>query len=414
MSNQDAVQKDMLCRHFCAQGWYVQPEVLVFHRGGIYEQQKPVTDIDVLALRPTVNLRWDMIIGDCKTLRGQSPVNRAIWLRGVMEHFSASSGIVLLRRRQPIEVDHKLFAASLGVNLLEESEFRHYDQAIVYPDGSSNYPISLEKLLLLRSLPKRYVKLKDFCEYVYQLSWNEENRLDLLRKIIGEAQAISREIDPTQPQHLALILDAAGIFSLGLAECVGVIFNQYLKPGTLEQLDDALKMLIWGGKSQYHFIAKLRHDLLVARGKTIGTSGALALPEWERFLQLVRNMLEHPRLAFMVPSLLQRVAIDVYYEQTFAEYTTYDDLLLIKYAMLTAMYFCQAANFPAQTNAMIENLFVKRQSQLVHRNASKSNEYEILHKDNDSITTCQQLEMNASEEDFEDKADSQETDDKVA
>jgi hypothetical protein len=135
MSIKDSNQKDLLLRHLATQGAYVNTEVLVYHKGGIHQQRKYITDIDVFALRLGNNLKWELILGDCKTQKGQSPANRVLWLRGLMEHFSASSGIIIMQKKQSIEVDHKLFAASLGINLIEEEEFETYDRALVYPDG---------------------------------------------------------------------------------------------------------------------------------------------------------------------------------------------------------------------------------------------------------------------------------------
>ena len=362
----DVKQKDMLCRHFGSQDWYVQPEVKVFHRGGLLEHKKPITDIDVLALRPGANLNWELVLGDCRTLKGQSPVNRAIWLRGLMEYFSASSGVILLQKKQPIEQDHKLFAASLGIALLDESEFLTYDKALIYPSGSSNFPLSLENLYELSKITHRYPSLKSFGEYIYILSWNEPNRLELIRKVIGEGQNISREIDPKKTDHLSLVLEAAGLFAIGLAECVGIIFNQYLKPEKLGQLDDALKVIIWGGRSQYEFIAKLRSDFMEAKGIQPKSGGVLALPYWDKFLQLVRNMLEAPRTAFSVPQILRRAAIDVNQGNAFLSNTNSTDLLLIKLAMLTSEYLCRASKFPADTMDALLSLFAKKQSEIVH------------------------------------------------
>lgn len=362
----DARQKSLLCRHFGAEGWYVQVEVPVFHRGGMHEQGKVITDIDVLALRARPDLRWETILGDCKTLRGQSPANRAIWLRGLMDYFGASAGIVILKPEQHIEVDHKLFAASLGITLLHEAEFSKYDRALVYPDGSADYPLSYEALTKLRGLPRRYTKLRVFCKYLYELAWNEDSRLDLIRTVIGEGRAVAQEIDPAKREHLALVLDATGLFAVGLAECVGSIFNQYLHPGSLNQLDDALKVLIWGGRAKYDFSAALRRDLMKAKGMKPGPQGALALPVWDKFLQLVRNMLEHPRLAFSVPRLLRTGALDIVHDRPFLCDTNHDDLLLIKYAMLASSYFCRAAKLPPQSRTTLEAMFTQRQTELVH------------------------------------------------
>lgn len=360
----DSMQKDMLCRHFAAQNYYVQPEVPVFHKGGLHERKKLITDIDVLALRPSSDLRWELVLADCKTLKGQSPANRVLWLRGLMECFSASSGVIMLQRKQTIESDHKLFAASLRINLIDEEEFERFDNAIIYPGGSSQYPLSVQDINKLKLLYNRYNKLQNFCEYIYGFVWSENSRFELLRKVIGEAQSISQEIDPDKIEHLALTLDAAGVFAVGLAECVGTIFNQYLQPETIAQLDDALKVVIWGGRSQYDFIAKLRHEVALAKGRQPGPEGSLSLPSWDGFLHLVRNMLENPRLSFSVPQLLREAALDMYYDRNFLLNTGKQELLLIKFAMLTCNYFCKAARFPVQTRQLLEKKFVKKQSDL--------------------------------------------------
>jgi hypothetical protein len=218
----------------------------------------------------------------------------------------------------------------------------------------------------LRSLPHRFPRFKPFCEYIYNFGWNEENRIDLLRKVIGEAQTISKELDPRKPEHLALVLDAAGVFAVGLAECVGTIFNQYLHPNTQNQLDDALKLVIWGGRANYEFVSRLRHDLMVARGKPTKPEGALALPSCDEFIQLVRSMLENPKLAFSVPQILRESAINVLYNQSFLGNAVKEELLLIKFAMLATNYFCRAARLPVETRKLLENEFIKRQSSLVY------------------------------------------------
>jgi hypothetical protein len=361
----DHLQKDLLCRHYAAQNAYVQPEVIVFHRGGIHERKKVITDVDVIALRPSLDLRWDLTLCDCKTLKGVSPANRVLWLRGLMDHFGANSGIVMLQKRQNIETDHKLFAASLGITLLDEEEFSRYDKAMVYPEGTSRFPISVNSIQDFQSIANRYHKLSAFCEYLYATSWNEDNKIDLLRTVIGETQSVSREIDPAKQEHLALVLDAVGIFAIGLAECIGTIFNQCLQPDTVTKLDDALKIVIWGGRARYDFIATLRKDVLKSRGQKPGPEGALALPNWNLFLHLVRNMLENPRLSFAIPQIMRRSALNVYNAQKFLQHTKYEDLLLLKFAMLTTEYFCTATKLPAQMRQALADMFLKRQSDIL-------------------------------------------------
>jgi hypothetical protein len=100
---------------------------------------------------------------------------------------------------------------------------------------------------------------------------------------------------------------------------VGIIFKQYFKPSTQGQLDESLKYLLWGGRSQYDFVARLRNELIAAK-RTQATP--LALPEWERFMQLVRSLLEYPALAFSLPILFRNAAINVLFDQPFLGTTT--------------------------------------------------------------------------------------------
>ncbi len=94
--------------------------------------------------------------------------------------------------------------------------------------------------------------------------------------------------------------------------------------------------------------------------------GILTLPSWDIFLQLTRNMLENPRLAFSLPQLFRKAAISIYKSSDFLEDSGRQDLLLIKYAMLVSNYFCRAAKFPPELRTILEEKFIKKQSFLVH------------------------------------------------
>lgn len=364
----DAAQKEMIFKHFTAQGWYALVEIPVFPAGGLDEENKVITDIDVLGLRPGSDLRWELVLGDCKTLKGQSPANRAVWLRGLMDRISASSGIILLQRKKgnKIEPDHKLFAGSLGINLLDEVEFNRYDRALVYPSGSAQCIYTAKELIDIRDLIKRFPPLGTFVYYIYAKAWNEPSHWEILRKILGQAKAIRREIDPERSDHLAIILEGVSVFSIALATCVGLIFTQYLMPETKARLDEALKVVIWGGRSQYQFISKLRSDLLIAKGQSKGEETPLALPQWDSFLQLVRESLEAPKISFQVPQILRLAALDLIHNRSFLQLTGKSELLILKRAELTVRYFCQAAELPPDTWKKLGDKFAQRQSDILH------------------------------------------------
>jgi len=359
----DSNQKDLISRHFGKRGWYTQLEMPVYYGRGIELKPKEITDIDVLGLRPGNDLRWELVFADCKTLKGQSPVNRALWMKGLMDYFGANCGLIILGGSKVIEKDHKLFASKLNITILHESEFDSYDRSMLYPDGSNKYSIKSNDLLQVKILGSRFPKLKPLINYMFQIAWNEDNKIEFIRKIIGELKSISKEIDPDNNEHVGLFFEACSFFSIGLAECIGIIFNQYLKPETKEELEEALKIVIWGGRSQYDFISKLRQNLMVAKGVK---PEELTLPSWEKFLELIRNILECPYLAFNMPYLFQRGRIDLQKGNAFLDHTSNEELLLLKFMMLTSQYLCSAAQLPKDFCKGTRSLFENRQSAIIH------------------------------------------------
>ena len=64
----DRPLKDLLLRHFAAQQALVQAEVVVYCPSSVAEEKKAITDVDVLALLPSSGLRFERVLGDCRTL----------------------------------------------------------------------------------------------------------------------------------------------------------------------------------------------------------------------------------------------------------------------------------------------------------------------------------------------------------
>ena len=115
-----------------------------------------------------------------------------------MDYFPATEGILMLKKELAIETDHKIFASSLSVTLLNENEFEEYDKSVVYPDGSRKFPVSINQIFALMNISDNYINLRPFTEYLYSLSWNENNFIEIIRKLLGETLQISQEIDPSK------------------------------------------------------------------------------------------------------------------------------------------------------------------------------------------------------------------------
>ena len=358
----DAGQKELLYRHFRARGWYALTEVPVYNRGGAFGSKYLITDIDVFALRPSPDLRWQAVIGDCKTKKGESPANRVLWARSLMDQFGAASGIVLLHRdpKKAIEPDHKLFAQKLGIALIEEPDFELYDRAMLYPSGSKTFPESAARLQAIRmGICERFPKLGLLSEYINARAWNEPDHFMLLRNSVGNALKVRNEIDPARHDHLALVLEAAGVFAVALATCVGIVFHQHLQTNERLALDGALKTLIWGGREQYDYISGMWARIIEAKGGTEENKD-VSLPAWSTFLQLVRSHTDAPHFSFQIPQLLRIAALDVMESRPFLASLISPDPMLMKLGMLTVSYFIDACRFPSDTKARVRDLFGRR------------------------------------------------------
>lgn len=358
--------KEMLYRHFRAQGWMAQIEVPIATEKGVSKNAPQVTDIDVLGIRSSGELKWQLVIGDCKTRRKESPVNRVLWVRGLQEAMKAASSIVLLKREAntSIKRDHKLFADNLGVLLIEEDEFGAYDRAIIYPAGSAGHGESIDAIDALRNdIGSKFPALKEFTQWVMCDAWATIDHAILLRRILGRMRDVRGELDPRRNDHLALILEAASAFGIPFATLVGNVFRGHLKPDQRTLLEDAVRIIVWGGREQYDFFNALRKQLIAAKGRD--PEEKLALPKWDDFLELLRNYLEAPHLAFKTPQLLRNVGIGVATGESTAALARIDDRMLLHLALRLTIYVCRAAELPADTVEIVKKIFTSRIDSLV-------------------------------------------------
>lgn len=368
----DRGQKELLYRHFRAQGWMAQIEVPVLAERGVSRNAPPVTDVDVLGIRPSSELRWRLVVGDCKTKKKESPVNRVLWASGLMGALRAATGIVLLRRdsNSAIERDHKLFADEQRILLLEEEEFDAYDKAVVHPAGSSDFPESLDVLDRLRGeAPEMQPRVRDYARWIMSDAWTTTDHATLLRTVLGRAREIRGEIDPNRTDHLALILETGAAFAVPFATLVGTVFRRYIKPNDRNDLDEAARVIIWGGRDRYEFYNRMRADLVQAKG--LGSHEPLGLPEWERFLELLRASLEAPLNAFRCPQTLRTASLRVFAGES-RPLGSVGDRNLLHLAMRLALYVARAASLPPDAGDKLKALFLTRINEIVESSTSEA------------------------------------------
>lgn len=303
-------------------------------------------------------------MGDCKTLKNQSPISRALWLKGLMELTGASKGMVILEKS--IENDHKLAAESINVALLSDADLDIYIKCtsdyIEQPKSSLCLEDNWDKLF---TISQKYPGIKPAFDFSKSDFWNKKSSNSKLRKVLGLTKEIKSELNPDNELHVAFIVNMISLFAISLNNIVSNIFNQYLLPTTKDQLSEELKVLIWGGFESFNFQDKLR-KLISQKGGLPETD--LSLPDWDIFLQLIRNCLEKPHSTTIIPLLLKELAFYYLTEDSLKKEMSYlsklasNDLYTAKFAYLTSTYFCQATRIPQEFNEIISDHLLKLQT----------------------------------------------------
>ena len=174
-------------------------------------------------------------------------------------------------------------------------------------------------------------------------AWAITDHPALLRRLLGRARDIRGEIDPRRNDHMAVILEAAAAFAIPFASLVGEVFRGFLKPDQRETLEDAVRMIVWGGREQYDFYNTLRRQVIAAKGSEI--KDPLALPAWDQFLELLRAYLEAPHLSFQTPQVLRSAAMATISGQSSDTLARVHDRQLLHLALRLVLYLCQLQSF---------------------------------------------------------------------
>lgn len=359
--NKDIGLKLKLIRYFVANHWYPHLEADMYCSEGISNPRKLITDIDAMALVPSNFGELIPLFGDCKTLRNQSPISRVLWMNGLMQMKNAKKGIILLNKK--IERDHKQAAADFNVSLLSEDDFEQFASRTCIEYKTIDSPLCDGDLWdEYYGIYKKFNNLEPAIKFVKNDYWNiSDNRLRL-RKAIVMVKEIKKELNPDNKMHIALLMDLIGIFSISINNTVLEIFNQYLLPETKETLSYDLKIYLWGGIDQYQYWNKLY--------KYAGVKNQdedLSLPEWEDFLQLVRQCLEEPYATKDIPLFMRElafktIAISKHKDSEncyLSKKLISKNEQLLKFSILCTKYICKSSKLPSEFEDYITKEILK-------------------------------------------------------
>ncbi|MCY8953213.1 hypothetical protein MOE39_05000 [Bacillus cereus] len=334
-------------------------EAEIYFSEGVSPKKKVVTDLDTVALIPSEFGELSLLIGDCKTLKNQSPISRSFWLSGLMGLLKAHKGLILLTKE--IERDHKQLSSNLNISLLSERDFETYASKTCMHYKSIDSALcnsnSWDKYF---ELYKRFPTLENAIRFVKNEFWNIADDKLKLRKTLFIIRDIRRELNPDHREHIALLSDLISLFTIALNRVTLDTFNQYLLPETKEHLSRELKIWIWGGMDQYLYWNKLYQ---IASQK--GNDSEMELPEWDTFVQLIRQLLEEPYATSHVPLILREVAFEFLSENSqdynYSKHLAKKHPQSAKFAILISSYVCKAAKLPKEFDSLIIERLMKIQ-----------------------------------------------------
>lgn len=343
---QDRALKIKLLSFYIRKFWYPQLEVDILSKQRLSSNRKLITDIDVLALFPDVSGRFSLMLGDCKTLKGTSPISRTLWMKGLMEYLSAQKAIVLLSKK--VEKEHQLTATHLGVQLLSDSDFDVYSRHTA--DFSHNISSALadgENWDKFFQIKVQFPSLEPLFTFSKTNFWNEQSSHNKLRAGLFILNKSKGELNPDNNLHLAITLNHFSLIAIALNDIIADTFNRYLVSNSKEELDKDLKVIIWGGIENYDYLNGLRHKFANSQ---IGEND-LTLPNWDEFIEFIRLGLEHPLGFNLLPLYLK--------EQAFAYLSddaalNYAKILLDKerylsvFALRLSEYLVRASKLPPE------------------------------------------------------------------
>lgn len=326
---------------------------------GVSSQKKVVTDLDTLALIPSNFGELSLLFGDCKTLKNQSPISRSFWLSGLMGLLKANKGLILLSKE--IERDHKQLSSNLNVSLLSERDFEVYANKTCINYKSINSAIcDGDTWYKYFELYKRFPNLENAIKFMKNEFWNISDHKLRLRKTLYTVRGIRGELNPEHKEHLGLLIDLISLFSIALNRITLDTFNQYLLPKTKENLSRELKIWIWGGMDQFLYWNKL-YQLASQKGN----DDEIELPEWDKFVQLIRQLLEDPFAIANVPLLLREVAFETLSDKdinyTFSIKLAKRYTQSAKFAIMICSYVCKAALLPKDFDKLVTEKLMKIQ-----------------------------------------------------
>jgi hypothetical protein len=184
-----------------------------------------------------------------------------------------------------------------------------------------------------------------------------DDAAEACRKTIASLQDCRAELDPEKPEHVAIVADYSVILSRSLSILVTHLFKSYLQPKQQIELENALKVMLYGGREAYEHRNQLYKLVKEQRGDGDSIS-ELTLPEWPKFVQLIRQLLDSPLSVSRVPLIIREAEFTLLAGSTNFNYVKQlceQDKQAGRFAILILSYLIKAGRLPKEFSERIEN-----------------------------------------------------------
>ncbi len=295
MLDKDIKQKECAVRFCLVSGMMPFLEVNVGNRKELSSISTIITDIDAMGVGADASGGQRKIIFDCKTLGKTSPINRAFWACGLVNYVGASEAFVILKKKA--SEAHRLSAKHIGVHLFGENQFDNFAQSysIDYKLNYS-YATDIQNWILQHELYNKSSVFEKFGEFL-----NHEVPLELdaargVKRLLAALKKGKGEFNPDRAKHGSVFLHVLLSFSFLMSKVVHDLKTVIDYDSGKEDFEEILKYYIWGGRDS--LIQKQKMAELFASINKSPPSFSMEIPEWERFVELTRKLLDSPKDVF--------------------------------------------------------------------------------------------------------------------
>ena len=305
MSNKDIYQKEIAIKHCLSQMIIPFLEVDVSNDKELTDTNMVITDIDVLGLNFHKGQLLKTIF-DCKTNNKTSPINRAFWASGLLNYTGCDEAYVILKKMAPEA--HRLSARNLSVYLYSEGQFKSYSESLSIGFELNNYYSSnIENWQALSASFEDEPSLQKLKKIVLSDVAIESDKTKVFRRLLSACMSSRGKLNPRNPSHNSVYASTVLAFAICLHPMVNELKHiiDYEETDS-RKLETLLRYYIWGGRDNYRARHKMK-SYIAEKNETLSEN--LEIQAWEKFLELIRSLMDSPKDVGSCALVLREISI---------------------------------------------------------------------------------------------------------